>query len=193
MPEINLYFPTPIYIETDLFDAKQNQIWNERLYKLQETVESGGKGWEGNTYTTHAEFDLRTDEVFSPLLESVAEHVKNFTHAHKSNYQHECASAWGNINPQGTWQEYHAHPSSVFSAVYYPKVPEGSGSIVFENPLVPDMMPVQHIEERDDMTFERISYQPKEGMLVIFRSYIQHCVRQGTNTEDRISIALNYA
>ena len=44
MPEINLYFPTPIYIETDLFDAKQNQIWNERLYKLQETVESGVKG-----------------------------------------------------------------------------------------------------------------------------------------------------
>ena len=81
----------------------------------------------------------------------------------------------------------------MFSAVYYPKVPEGSGSIVFENPLVPDMMPVQNIEERDDMTFERISYQPKDGMLVIFRSYLQHCVRQGTNTEDRISIALNYA
>lgn len=192
MAEINLFFPTPIYIETELFDVDQNKIWTNRLFELQKTVESGGESWEGNTYTTHGKFDLVHDEVFKPLVDKISQHVHEFTKAHNSNYFHKCNNAWGNINTANTYQEYHTHPSSVFSCVYYPTVPDGAGDIVFESPLLPDMMPIIDVNERNDLNFERAVFKPQPGMLIIFRSFIRHAVREGTNTESRVSIALNY-
>lgn len=192
MAEINLYFPTAIYTETNLFSEEENIQWIDRILELQDTVPSGGEGWEGRTYTTHSKYDLIQDPLFSPLIEKVQLHVNEFTSAHGSNLLHTCNGAWANINIPNTYQEYHVHPSSVFSCVYYPKVPEGSGSIVFENPTLPDMMPVLNIKERNDLSFERVAYTPEAGTLLIFRSFIRHCVREGTNTEPRISIALNF-
>tara|TARA_B110000503_G_scaffold84323_1_gene128408 strand:+ start:564 stop:1145 length:582 start_codon:yes stop_codon:yes gene_type:complete len=192
MPAINLYFPTPIYIEYDLFNEEQNINWTTRLLELQKTVSSGGESWEGNTYTTHGKFDLLDDILFRPLIEKIQSHVNEFTKAHNSDFLHTCNSAWGNINTINTFQEYHSHPGSVFSCVYYPKVPVGSGSIVFENPLAPDMMPVKNVTVFNDLTQERIDYRPKEGMLLIFRSYLRHCVQSGTNADPRVSISLNF-
>jgi uncharacterized protein (TIGR02466 family) len=193
MAEINLYFPTPIYVETNLFGEKENKVMSDRVLELQKIVKSGGLEWEGGTYTTHSTFNLLNDKVFHPLLDTVQHHINEFTKAHNSNYLHRCNSAWANINQPGTYQEYHSHPSSVFSCVYYPHVPENSGDIVFESPHVPDMFPVINITQMNDLTLERINYKPKSGTLLIFRSYLRHCVRGGTNTEPRISIALNYA
>jgi hypothetical protein len=59
--------------------------------------------------------------------------------------------------------------------------------------LVPDMMPVLNIKKINTLSRERVWFEPKEGTLIIFRSYIRHSVRAGTNTEPRVSIALNYA
>ena len=193
MAEINLYFPTAIYVQQDLFNEEQNKIWSDRIFDIQKNVPSGGKEWEGKTYTTHSTFNLLEDELFAPLFEAVQSHINSFTKEHNSEFMHKCDSAWANINDPGTYQEYHTHPSSVFSCVYYPKVPDGSGRIVFESPNTPDMFPIVGINQMNDLTFEHIKYNPKPGTLLIFRSYLRHCVQQGNNTEPRISIALNYS
>ena len=193
MPEIKLYFPTTIYAEGNLFDSEQNKVWSDKLLELQNHVPNGGIDWEGDTYTTHGTYDLMNDKLFEPLLDKIQYHVNAFTNEHDSDYEHTCNSAWGNINQPGTYQEFHSHPSSVFSCVYYPKVPTGSGDIIFESPLVPDMMPIKGIKKIGDLSIQRIWYTPEEGMLIIFRSYLRHSVRMGTNTEPRISIALNYS
>jgi len=193
MPEIQLHFPTPFYIEHNLFSIKENDRWAEKIIDLQNTVPSGGLDWEGNTYTTHNTFNLLDDSAFSPLLNEIQNHVNNFTNEYDSDRLHTCKNAWGNVNLPGTYQEFHSHPSHVFSCVYYPKVPEGSGEIIFESPLVPDMMPVLNIKNINTLSRERFWVTPKQGTLIIFRSYIRHSVRAGTNTEPRVSIALNYA
>ena len=194
MPEIKLYFPTIIYAEGGLFDSKQNKIWADKILELEnDGIPNGGYDWEGDTYTTHGTYDLLQDRLFDPLLDKIQTHVDALTKEFNSDYQHNCKTAWGNVNHPGTYQEFHSHPSSVFSAVYYPKVPEGSGDILFESPLVPDMMPILGIKKINDLSLERIWYTPEEGMLLIFRSFIRHSVRVGTNKEPRVSIALNYA
>ena len=193
MPEIQLHFPSPIYIEKGLFNSNQNNIWAERILDLQKSVPSGGISWEGNTYTTHNTFNLLEDPLFLPLLDEIQTHVNNFTNEYDSDYLHVCKNAWGNVNEPGTYQEFHAHPSHVFSCVYYPKVPQNAGEIIFESPLVPDMMPVANIKKINTLSRERVWFTPEEGMLIIFRSFIRHSVRAGTNTEPRVSIALNYA
>jgi uncharacterized protein (TIGR02466 family) len=193
MAEIKLYFPTAIYTEANLFDSEQNKIWADKIIELQKNVPNGGIDWEGNTYTTHGTYELFQDELFTPLLDKIQYHVNAFTNEHNSTIEHICKSAWGNVNLPGTYQEFHAHPSSVFSCVYYPKVPKGSGDIIFESPLVPDMMPIKGIRKINDLSLQRMWHTPEEGMLIIFRSFIRHSVRAGTNTEPRVSIALNYA
>lgn len=193
MPEIKLYFPTAIYTETNLFNAEQNKIWSDKILELQKTVPSGGLDWEGDTYTTHSTYELTRDKLFTPLLDKIQEHINAFTNEHNSEFVHTCKSAWGNVNLPGTYQEFHSHPSSVFSCVYYPNVPSGSGDIIFESPLVPDMMPIIGMKQINDLSLQRTCYTPEEGMLIIFRSFIKHSVRAGTNTEPRVSIALNYA
>jgi uncharacterized protein (TIGR02466 family) len=193
MSEIQLHFPTAFYIEHNLFDSDQNNIWAERILDLQKTIPSGGADWEGNTYTTHSTFNLLDDAEFTPLLNEIQTHVNSFTSEYDSDRLHVCNMAWGNVNMPGTYQEFHSHPSHVFSCVYYPKVPKGSGEIIFESPLVPDMMPVLNIKKINTLSRERVWFEPKEGTLIIFRSYIRHSVRAGTNTEPRVSIALNYA
>ena len=192
MAEINLYFPTAIYVQQDMFDKEQNKIWSDRILDMQKNIPSGGVEWEGKTYTTHNTFNLLEDETFAPLFEAVQLHINSFTKEHNSDFLYKCDSAWANINNPGTYQEYHTHPNSVFSCVYYPKVPEGSGKIVFENPNSPDMFPIRGINQPNNLTFENIKWSTQPGTLLIFRSYLRHCVQQGNNTEPRISIALNY-
>jgi len=193
MAEIQLYFPSAIYVEHNLFDNKQNNIWSERILDLQKTIPSGGADWEGNTYTTHSTFNLLNDAEFAPLLNEVQTHINNFTNEYNSEHHHVCSDAWANINHPGTYQEFHVHHSCIFSCVYYPKVPKGSGEIIFESPLMPDMMPVPKIKKPNTLSQERVFFTPEEGMLIIFRSSVRHSVRAGTNTEPRVSIALNYA
>jgi len=193
MAEINLYFPTAIYVERNLFDKKQNKLWADKISDMENNIPSGGLGWEGKTYTTHNTFNLLEDNDFAPLFDAAQFHVNAFTNEHNSQKEHTCNSAWANINAPGTYQEYHIHPNSVFSCVYYPKVPEGSGALVLENPNPPDMFPIQQINQFNDLTFESHVFTPEVGTLLIFRSYIRHCVQTGTNDESRISIALNYA
>ena len=192
MSEVNLYFPTPIYTESNLFDEEQNEQWTNKILELQQSIPSGGDEWQGNTYTTHNTYNLMLDDDFKPLITSITSHVSAFAKEFNSIYDHVCNSAWGNINLPGTFQEYHAHPGSVFSCVYYPSIPEGSGNIVFESPFVPDMSPVKSITQQNHLTFENINYAPRNGTLIIFRSFIKHCVKQGTNDKPRVSIALNF-
>lgn len=193
MPDIQLHFPTPFYIEQNLFSKTQNDKWADEILELQKTVPSGGVAWEGNTYTTHNTFNLSDLPSFKPLLDEIQIHVNNFTNEYDSDIVHNCTNVWGNINEPGTYQEFHSHPNHVFSCVYYPRVPQGSGEIIFESPLVPDMRPVNNMKSINVLSEERFHITPNEGTLIIFRSFIRHAVRAGKNTTPRISIALNYA
>lgn len=85
---------------------------------------------------------------------------------------------WGNINPPGSYNRKHGHlnrdegPS--IAGVYYVKVPENSGSIVFY----------------EGKTFSK-SYQPIESDLLLFDDFIGHSVNENKSKENRISIAFN--
>jgi len=192
MAYIETWFPTAIYIQKKLFPKSVNEKWSNRILEIQKEVPSGGIDWEGKTYTTHTTFDLKEDNIFDELISQVTDHVKEFAAAHNSTALYSCQHAWANVSIEGNYQEYHTHDGSVFSAVYYPKVPEGSGALLFEDPRLPDMLPIASIPERNNLSYHKVGYEAEEGMLVIFRSYLRHAVRAGSNKEPRISFALNF-
>lgn len=192
MAQIETWFPTAIYLQKNLFSNNYNSLLSNRILEVKKTVPSGGEDWEGKTYTTHGNFDIKKDSIFDELVAQVTEHVREFALAHNSTANYKCQHAWANVAEEGNFQEYHTHDGSVFSAVYYLKAPEGSGSILFEDPRLPDMLPIEKITDRNHLSYHKVGYEVEEGMLLIFRSYLRHAVRAGTNKEPRISLALNF-
>lgn len=103
------------------------------------------------------------------------------------------AHAWANVNRDGHYNRLHVHPGSHWSGVYYvstgqpdPSVPE-NGRIEFMDP--------RHIGAAlavpGFMFGQKIFIQPREGLLVMFPSWLEHWVTPFRGTGERISIAFN--
>lgn len=101
--------------------------------------------------------------------------------------------SWININPPKSFNIKHLHPRSLFSGVYYAKVPEGDcGSIIFHrDSLVLSFIPDYIVDEWNDLTSGTATYKIKTGTLLIFPSWFEHSVSPNFTDEDRISIAFN--
>tara|TARA_Y100000401_G_C8245665_1_gene185407 strand:- start:81 stop:650 length:570 start_codon:yes stop_codon:yes gene_type:complete len=102
---------------------------------------------------------------------------------------------WININPPNSYNIVHNHPAFHFSGVYYVQVPENSGKILFENPHTFDAF--SEIQSySDDFKYDTSQYyavdiQGKEGLLLVFPSYLRHGVHINKSELDRISISFN--
>lgn len=192
MAKVDLWFPTSIYIEEDLISEEENNKLIDHCLSIRKTTPSGGEDWLGQTYTTHGTHDLAKDKIFQPILDLTLYHVHQFANAHNCTGIYQNNYSWMNIAEESAWQEFHTHNGNIFSAVYYASAPEGSGRILFEDPKEPDMFPLKTKVNKNELSFTRIGYNPKPKTLMIFRSYLRHCVEPGTNKEARISIAMNF-
>ena len=111
------------------------------------------------------------------------------------------ANMWANINRSGHGNEFHSHPGSFWSAVYY--VDDGGidadpalgGELEFMDPRGPlPAMAAPHLGFAmpgglSAGATERV--RPKSGRLVLFPAWLMHQVRPYRGTAQRISIAFN--
>ena len=112
----------------------------------------------------------------------------------------EISNMWANINYKYAYNMYHDHPNSLWSGVYYVQSPPNSGKILFHKewsryqgvpkPTFSSSPPV-HTHQWDS-----VSYEPIEGRVILFPSWIGHQVGQNlTDVEGedgyRISISFN--
>lgn len=192
MAKVELWFPVAIYQAQDIIDPSINTAIRSHCLSIQQQTPSGGSEWLGKTYNTHQTYNLNKDQIFQPLLEAMNHHVHEFAKMHNCFETYKNNYSWCNIAEGDVWQEFHTHNCNIFSAVYYVDAPENSGKIIFEDPKEPDMYPVKTQGNKNHLRYTRISYTPQPGLLLIFRSYLRHCVEPGTNATPRISIAANY-
>ena len=193
MPKLSLWFPTAIYTEENVLSKEELESLFKRSEEIKNTIPSGGKHWHCKIYTTfRTNHKLLDDPIFKPLIEKVTQHVNSFAKEFGSTHQYKAHEAFLNIYDSSSYQEYHYHTASTFSVVYYLKVPKGSGHFIFNDPKGPDMLEVKDIVEETTLNQNTISIEPVENSLIMFRSYLGHMVSQGTNNDDRISIAFNF-
>ncbi len=97
------------------------------------------------------------------------------------------AEAWGNIYKANDFQIPHIHHDSVWSGVYFVRVPqrmkEGEGVLTLYDPRLPSRL---HPPETTTMRIV-----PKAGEIVVFPSWLRHSVSPHRSTTDRVSIAFN--
>jgi len=110
---------------------------------------------------------------------------------------------WYNVNYKYSSNREHTHPNAFLSGVYYVKVPENSGNIIFlrANSEHDKMEFIHNKISEEDLQIDnnRINtehwYTPVEGMLILFPGHLSHYVRQNlTNEIDdrRISLSFNF-
>tara|TARA_Y100000385_G_C12765113_1_gene496794 strand:- start:51 stop:653 length:603 start_codon:yes stop_codon:yes gene_type:complete len=191
---INKFFPTIIGADVNTLHSNiQDEVVN-RCYDIKKNVESGGENWLSNdTYNTIGKHDVFADNKFSDINDFVVKRVKNYCellHIKKDFLDYKPIDSWFNIYKKGDYQEYHYHGNSVLSVVYFLKVGKNPAKIYFKNPYI-DMMSVKYDSYTSD-TFETINYKPQPGLILIFRSHLEHSVKKQINDEDRISIAYNF-
>jgi uncharacterized protein (TIGR02466 family) len=99
---------------------------------------------------------------------------------------------WINVSETGHRNDWHHHPFTVLSAVYYVAVPDGSGDLRIERPDAQI-----HYWRRSNgdrpATCQVWRYTPTAGDLLIFPAYLRHDVEENRSDEARISLAMNYS
>ncbi|MFD1788640.1 2OG-Fe(II) oxygenase family protein [Sphingomonas floccifaciens] len=109
---------------------------------------------------------------------------------------------WANVSRRGASNQTHAHPGSVWSAVYY--VDDGyagssdkavAGELSFLDPRFPAvrMAAPELRHRRPDGTIDNqeVWLRPRTGLFVLFPSWLLHAVRPYAGQGTRTSIAIN--
>jgi len=183
------YFPTIIY-------AKDLQLDN-RLFE-REVIEWSKKDKgikRTNMIGWHSTTEMHKIPVFKPLVDELFKMQIEMYREEFLSREPIIGNMWANINPPGGYNRPHIHPNSHFSGVYYIKAPQNSGDIVFNDPRsgahmimperIKDSKPPSHL-------WREVRINPLEGRLIMFPSWLWHCVDPNESNDIRISVSFNF-
>ena len=191
---LQTYFPTLIGVITNPDHQTLENKLTEKCLKLRKKIKSGGQGWISNdTYNTLDTYHLGKDPDFSKINEFVTHQVIHYCKAQSIDL--DCLNpdpvdAWFSLYKKNNYQDWHVHNPAMISANYYLRCNDSSAKIHFKHPVVDMVSP--KILSYNNLNFEGIEFQPTPGMVLIFRSYLHHCVAQQKNDDIRICLSYNY-
>ena len=90
--------------------------------------------WLCDTYNSIGTYDMTKDVLFEKFINECRLNVDKFAREYVDDINNiKIESAWLNVAEPGDYQEYHIHPNSHFSLVYYVNVDDNSGAINFQS------------------------------------------------------------
>ncbi|MEO0768283.1 MAG: TIGR02466 family protein [Cyanobacteria bacterium J06649_4] len=186
------WFPTAIW-HFDIEDGDSlNSTLLREIYRIQQNEpQSLGRsavfGWHSHNQLHKLDtFQTFTKLVIDNVLE-IAQFQKINTEIHMSRID----QCWALVNSQYAHNTLHNHPNSIYSGVYYLKAPSKSGSLIFRDPREISHMWKIPVDDNTIWTAQNVEYEPKEGRMIIFPSWLLHQVQPNLSTEDRVSISFN--
>ena len=183
------YFPTIIYekdlqLDNRLFEREVVE-WSKKDKGIRRT---NMIGWHSTT-------EMHKIPVFKPLVDELFKMQMEIYREELLTREPIIGNMWANINPPGGYNRPHIHPNSHFSGVYYIKAPQNSGEIVFNDPRsaahmvmperVKDIKPPSHL-------WREVRVNPLEGRMLMFPSWLWHCVEPNESNDIRISVSFNF-
>ena len=182
------FFPTTIYgkdvkLDNQLF-ANEIVEWSKRDPGVKKTNRNG---WHSTT-------EMHKIPVFKPLVDALFEMQFEI-------YKEECldkepvlGNMWANINPPGGYNAPHIHANSLFSGVYYIKAPANSGKLVCTDPRpgIQTVMPTRKKGQPPKHLWRDVHLEPKVNRIIMFPSWLWHCVEPNESNDIRISVSFNF-
>jgi uncharacterized protein (TIGR02466 family) len=184
-------FPTVIYKANLIFDEQDKDTIDLELSALEQKINYGSNPWISTTKNSMGLLEPHKDIKFSSINAAVEKHLSRFCHELRvrDHIKFSAKQSWVNFYSKNDYQESHYHPNFTFSAVVYYKTTANT-KIVFEN-TVTDMLPLE-VDCQTDLNRQYITVHPRDGDLLIFRSYLRHYVPRHIDEETKISIAYNF-
>jgi uncharacterized protein (TIGR02466 family) len=101
---------------------------------------------------------------------------------------------WANVNPKGGFNRTHIHPNSLWSGVYYVKTLPNCGHLKLEDPRSIALMtrPRMKPGPQPGRLWREVHYEPVAGRLIMFPSWLNHCVDPNLSDDIRISVSFNF-
>jgi uncharacterized protein (TIGR02466 family) len=190
MSEIIAVFMDAIYSEKlHAFVDKNKDFLNKALLLEKEIVSTND--WRCNTFSTlNTTYNLLDDSIFKELISACEEETRKFAEQYGvTKGKSKCFEAWINVAKPGAYQEYHVHPNSHFSLVYYVEAPKNCGNLVFTSNSQ-DMFPLP-TQTLTQLSFKTYFITPQAANLHIFRSNLKHMVELNQSDSPRVSISMN--
>jgi uncharacterized protein (TIGR02466 family) len=192
---IERIFPSVVQISMVEGSQRLNRDLLRKIHQIRtEVPNSRPNSWIFPVYTTLDGADqLHQLPEFAGLQQVILREARSFADALRlSHADHplRITDCWLNVYGLKDGQEIHQHANNVISGSYYAKAPPGCSGIMFHSPVA-DTMLVPPYSEINDLNSSAVELPVREGMLVLFRSWLKHSVRPSTTTEERISISFN--
>ncbi len=188
-------FATPIFALQygDTKIIKSHTELKDRALSL-EKEDSGRKvsnegGFQSNEFTME---DSLSNKFFFEVLPVIQQYTSVFQLAY--NHDTKLSNLWFNVNRKHNFNYPHTHGDSQISGIYYLSAPENSGNLMFNNPdYMIKNLPFFSGPFKNHDSFNSVQFRvtPKENLLVLFPSHIEHYVEPNKSDEPRISIAFN--
>ena len=185
-----LYFATPVYVKdvgTPEFNAQleQNIInWSRQDKGVQKT---NVNGW-------HSPTDMHEKPEYKMLVDILYQ-AQQFIYRDESlDNEPFLGNMWANINPPGGYNRAHTHPNSLWSGVYYIKAPINSGHLKVEDPkpCINISRPKRKQGQLPKHLWNEVHFEPIAGRLIMFPSWLNHCVDTNQSNDIRISVSFNF-
>jgi len=185
-----LYFATPVYVKdvgTPEFNAQleQNIInWSRQDKGVQKT---NVNGW-------HSPTNMHEKPEYKMLVDILYQ-AQQFIYKDESlDNEPFLGNMWANINPPGGYNRAHTHPNSLWSGVYYVKAPINSGHLKVEDPkpCINISRPKRKQGQLPKHLWNEVHFEPIAGRLIMFPSWLNHCVDTNQSNDIRISVSFNF-
>lgn len=185
------WFPQQIIVCQDLqFEKVKNTFIDHCKKKKKENP----KGREySNCLGWQSEDILDNDFVLEYLNESVKQ---SFTSQFdlKPETGFKITNYWINISPKYASNDYHIHNESHYSGCLYIQSSKKSGELKLNPNLSSNTDWMNFLTDSYKDAYHihpAVSFEPKEGMILLFPSYLMHKVNNNLGSTERISIAFN--
>jgi uncharacterized protein (TIGR02466 family) len=208
VPEVVPLFATPLVV----FDVPDAVALNVELRRaIEERVRTHPSTHKSNTGGWQSSWDM--DRWGGPGAIKLLAYARNLANRMTADQQGVAGQGpypghfavtwignmWANVNRSGHGNEYHSHPGSYWSGVYYvddggiAADPSLGGELEFLDPRGPvPLMNAPHLRMAGHLSAgstERV--RPQAGRLVMFPAWVMHQVRPYHGRAERISIAFN--
>ena len=182
------FFPTIIYAKDLALDNKlfEQEIiaWSQRDKGIKKT---NVNGW-------HSETNMHEIPVFKPLVDELFKMQFEVFKEEWLDRNPIIGNMWANINPPKGYNRPHVHPNCLFSGVYYIKAEPNCGNLICNDPRpgIQTNMPVRIKGQPPKYLWRELHIQPLVGRIIVFPSWLWHCVEPNKSNDIRISVSFNF-
>ena len=190
MDNIHLIFPTTI-----LVDSIDREFTNDEILSyLNADYESDHFSISTNSVQFTRSLNIIKEHNLKDLHDFILKKAYDYLSAYeiKDKINLTIIRSWFVKSQPLSYGRKHNHPNSLLSGVLYLKTPPNSGNLILHDSATSKFGSIElSFNNINNVNGAQISIPPKEGMLIIFPSTLDHEISQNTCTEDRYSLSFD--